>query len=128
MMKRFAIAALVVGALAMAANNEARAQGISIGFGSGYGGFGPSYGGFGPRYGGYGYGPGIGISVGPSLGYSRLGNGGYSGYSYRPSYGVGYGGYNGLNSGYSYGRVAPAYSVRRPAYSSYGRVSRGYCR
>ena len=120
-MKRFAIAALVVGALAMAANNEARAQGISIGFGSGYGGFGP-------RYGGFGYGPGIGIRVGPSLGYSRAGYGGYGGYGNRPSYGVGYGGYNGLNSGYSYGRVAPAYSVYRPAYSSYGRVSRGYCR
>ena len=126
MMKRFAIAALVVGALAMAANNEARAQGISIGFGGfgpGYSGFGPGYGGFGPGYGGFGYGPGIGINVGPSLGYGRVG---YGGYGYRPSYGVGYGGLN--RSVYSYGSASPVYSVRRPAYSSYGRVSRGYCR
>ena len=121
-MKRFATAALVVCTLVMVASSEARAQGFSIGFG----GFGPGYGGFGP---GFGYGSGIGMSVGPSLGYSRAGYGGYGGYGYRPSYGVGYGGYSGLNRNvYSYGRVSPSYSVRRPAYTNYGRVTSRRCR
>jgi len=85
--------------------------GVSIGFGTGYGGY---YGGYGrsgigislgssPYYGGYGYGR-SGISIGIGSGYYGSGYGGYGGYGRSSFYSPGYGGY-----GFGYSRPYSTY-------------------